>query len=335
LKAAPELPSEGTIWRLSASDDGRVGYVEYTDVGQPFTVLRLDPETGELTPFRDIVLPFVAKDVVTERCFYAGEDGTRIPIFVSRSRKTQAGPDTPTLLYAYGGFGVSETPQFTLLHRAWIDMGGQLAVACIRGGNEYGEPWREAGVGKNRMTCYKDFCRAAEWLVEEGYTSTDKLVINGRSNGGLLVGACMTMRPELFGAAVPAVGVHDMLRFHKFTVGRYWVSDFGSPDDPEVFPVLLGYSPVHNVRSGTAYPPTLVLTADHDDRVFPAHSYKFGAALQHAQSGDAPILVRIDHRAGHGFGRSIQQEQAEIADVLSFLVDVLGFQPRLDCEASD
>ena len=288
LEAAPELPGVGTVLGMTGRNNNGVAYLAYTDVGRPETILRLDVATGRLTVFQDVDLPFDPSSVVTERRFYESPDGTRIPLFVSRSVDTQAGPETPTILYAYGGYGASETPTFRMPHRAWLDLGGQLAVACIRGGGEYGEAWHRAGIGKGRPTTFADYCAAAEWLIEEGRTSRPKLVASGRSNGGLLVGACMTMRPDLFGAALPAVGVHDMLRFHRFTVGRYWVSDYGSPDDPEMFPTLYGYSPLHNVREGVAYPPTLVLTADHDDRVYPAHSFKFGAALQYAQDrGDA------------------------------------------------
>jgi prolyl oligopeptidase len=322
IVASPELPGIGTIIGMTGRSDGRFAYLSYTDVGRPETIYRLEVATGRMTLFREADLPFDPAAIHTERRFYESCDGTRIPIFISRAAGRPGGPDAPTILYGYGGFNASETPVFRLAHRVWLDMGGQLAVACIRGGGEYGEAWHRAGIRENRWTSFADFCSAAEWLISERLTSTPRLAASGRSNGGLLVGACMTMRPELFGAALPAVGVHDMLRFHRFTVGRYWVSDFGSPEDPEMFPLLLRYSPLHNVRPGTTYPPTLILTADHDDRVYPAHSFKFGAALQHAQAGSAPILVRIDERSGHGMGKPLHKELDEIADVCAFLVDV-------------
>ncbi|MCK5246526.1 S9 family peptidase, partial [Candidatus Bipolaricaulota bacterium] len=222
------------------------------------------------------------------------------------------------------------SPGFRLDHLAWMDMGGQLAVACIRGGGEFGKEWHQAGACENRPNVFADFIAAAEWLIETNRTSTPKLVIHGRSNGGLLVGACMTKRPDLYGACLPAVGVLDMLRFHKFTVGAFWVSDYGSPDVAGMFPTLMSYSPLHNVREGVAYPPTLVTTADHDDRVFPAHSFKFAATLQNAQSGENPILLRVEERAGHGMGKPKSKLLDEIADNWIFAFAALGAEPTFD-----
>jgi len=230
----------------------------------------------------------------------------------------------PTELYGYGGFGISITPSFSSARIAWLEMGGIFASPNIRGGGEYGEEWHLAGTRERKQNVFDDFIAAGEWLIATGYTSKSKLAIKGGSNGGLLVGACLNQRPELFGAAVPAVGVMDMLRFHKFTIGWSWVSDYGSPDNPEDFKVLLAYSPYHNIKPGIAYPATLITTADHDDRVVPGHSYKFAAALEAAQGGPAPILIRIDVRAGHGFGKPVSKQIEEAVDVMAFLVQVLG-----------
>jgi prolyl oligopeptidase len=248
---------------------------------------------------------------------------------LTRKRGVEPGPETPTCLYGYGGFNIAQSPHFKIDHLSWLDLGGQLAVACIRGGGEFGRDWHQAGVKENRPNVFADFIAVAEWLVETKRTSTPKLAIYGRSNGGLLVGACMTKRPDLFGVCLPTVGVLDMLRFHLFTVGAFWVSDYGSPDNPEEFKVLHSYSPVHNTRSGTAYPPTLVTTADHDDRVFPAHSHKFTAALQAAQGGEAPVVLRVDIRAGHGLGKPKGKLLDEVADRWAFAFAGLDAQPQI------
>ena len=325
-----DLPGCGTVSWLEGRANGTNVYLSYSDVVRPTMILRHNLETGETDPFREIDLPYGADAFVTERHVYKSTDGTVISIFLSRKRATTIGPDTPTCLYGYGGFNIPLSPSFRLDHLAWMDLGGQLAVACIRGGGEYGREWHQSGACENRPNVFADFIAAAEWLVETNRTSTPKLVIHGRSNGGLLVGACMTKRPDLYGACLPAVGVLDMLRFHQFTVGSFWMSDYGSPDDADMFPILMSYSPLHNVEKGTAYPPTLVTTADHDDRVFPAHSFKFAATLQHAQSGDNPILLRIDERAGHGLGKPKAKLLDEIADNWIFALAALGAEPGFD-----
>jgi len=324
------LPGEGTVGLLEGRERGTRVHFTYGDFVHPDVVLELDVASGETRPFRAPKLPFDRNAYVTERFEVQSADGTRFPVFLARRRGVDAGPDTPTCLYGYGGFNHAMSPHFRIDHLSWMDLGGQLAVACIRGGGEYGEDWHQAGARENRPNVFADFIAAAEWLVETGRSSVGKLAIYGRSNGGLLVGACMTKRPELFGACLPAVGVLDMLRFHKFTVGAYWVSDYGSPDDAEMLRVLLGYSPLHNVREGTHYPPTLITTADHDDRVFPAHSHKFAAALQAAQSGEAPILLRVDVRAGHGLGKPKGKLLDEVADRWAFALAALGVAPRID-----
>lgn len=325
-----ELPGRGTVHFVEGKSEGSVAYLWYDDVFHPAFILSHDLRSKKTTPFRNQQLPYDPSLFVTDRYVYESADGTEVPIFVSRKKSTVIGPDTPTCLYGYGGFDIPLSPSFRLDHLAWMDMGGQLAVACIRGGGEYGREWHQAGACENRPNVFDDFIAAAEWLIETKRTSTPKLVIHGRSNGGLLVGACMTKRPDLYGACLPAVGVLDMLRFHKFTVGAFWVSDYGSPDDPAMFPILMSYSPLHNVREATVYPPTLITTADHDDRVFPAHSFKFAATLQHAQSGDSPILLRIDQRAGHGMGKPKGKLLDEIADNWIFAFAALNSTPDFD-----
>jgi len=327
-----DLPGPGTIDEVDGSECGNRAYLMYKDFTCPETVLCHALEAGTTEAFRQRNLPYDPSAFVTERVDVSTNDGTRIPVFLVRRRETPVGPQTPTVLFGYGGFNISLAPHFRIENLAWMDMGGQLAVACIRGGGEYGKGWHEAGCGANRSNVFADFIAAAEWLIEAGRTSAPKLAIYGRSNGGLLVGACMTQRPELFGACLPTVGVLDMLRFHKFTVGAFWVSDYGSPDDPEMFPVLLGYSPLHNVRDA-AYPPTLITTGDHDDRVFPAHSFKFAAALQAAQQGEGPILLRVDTRAGHGVGKPKGKLLDEIADRWAFAFTALQADPQIRTQA--
>ena len=325
-----QLPGHGTVPLVQGRATGTDIYLWYSDVACPSTILRHDLSTKQTMPMRAQALPFDSFLYITERHIYESEDGTEVPIFISRKKSTAVGPETPTCLYGYGGFNISQSPGFRLDHLTWMDMGGQLAVACIRGGGEFGREWHQAGSCENRPNVFADFIAAAEWLIDTKRTSTPKLVIHGRSNGGLLVGACMTKRPDLFGVCLPAVGVLDMLRFHKFTVGAFWVSDYGSPDDADMFPILLSYSPLHNVTEGVAYPPTLVTTADHDDRVFPAHSFKFAAMLQHAQSGDNPILLRVEERAGHGMGKPKGKLLDEIADNWIFAFAALGAEPDFE-----
>ena len=254
-----------------------------------------------------------------EQVVVTSADGTELTMWITRRDDIEPTGDVPALLYGYGGFDIPVTPAFNLLHAAWLDSGGLLAVANLRGGGEYGRPWHDGGRLAVKQNVFDDFCASARWLASSGWSRPDRIAIMGGSNGGLLVGACLTQHPELFGACVPAVGVLDMLRFHKFTVGRAWVSDYGSPDDPEQYRWLRAYSPLHNIRKGEKYPPTLLLTGDHDDRVVPGHSFKFAAALQAAQGGEAPVLIRIETSAGHGAGKPTSKIIAEDADVLAFL----------------
>jgi prolyl oligopeptidase len=262
---------------------------------------------------------------VTEQVFVTSDDGTRVPLFLTRRRDVQPTGAVPTLLYGYGGFQIAVGPGFKPEWLAWMERGGLLAVASLRGGSEYGKAWHDAGRLEKKQQVFDDFAASARWLAtESGWTRVDRLAITGRSNGGLLVGASITQHPELFGAAVAEVGVMDMLRFHRFTIGWGWTSDYGSPDDPDDFRRLLRYSPLHNCRPGVSYPATLVTTGDHDDRVVPGHSLKFAARLQEAQGGPAPILLRVDTQAGHGAGKPISKLVEERADVLTFLEMALG-----------
>jgi len=313
------LPGMGAVSELTGRRGDPEAFYQFTEFTTPGTIYRYDVETGESEVFREPSLGFDPDDYVTEQVFYGSKDGTRVPMFISRRRDLKKDGENPCYLYGYGGFNISLTPSFNVRDLVWMEMGGVFAQANLRGGGEYGKPWHESGIKLRKQNVFDDFIAAAEWLIENGYTSTPRLAVSGRSNGGLLIGACMTQRPGLFGACVPIVGVLDMLRFEKFTVGWGWTSDYGSADDPEEFKALLAYSPYHNVRPGTDYPPTLVTTGDHDDRVFPAHSFKFAAALQATQAGDAPILIRIDTKSGHGAGKPTSKLIDEYADELAFI----------------
>jgi prolyl oligopeptidase len=250
-------------------------------------------------------------------------------MFITAKKGVKLNGQNPTLLYGYGGFDISLTPAFSPANLVWMEMGGIYAVATLRGGGEYGQEWHHAGMKLNKQNVFDDFIAAAEWLIGNQYTSKKKLAIMGGSNGGLLVGACETQRPDLFGACLPAVGVMDMLRFNKFTIGWAWMSDYGSPDNEDEFKALRAYSPLHNIKPGTKYPPTLITTSDHDDRVVPAHSFKFAATMQHDQAGAAPILIRIETKAGHGAGKPTSKIIEEVADKWGFLVKSLNMKPTI------
>jgi len=261
--------------------------------------------------------------------FFNSKDGTRVPMFITMKKGVPLNGSNPTILHGYGGFNVAETPAFSATNLVWMEMGGIYAVPNLRGGSEYGKEWHEGGILERKQNVFDDFIAAAEYLIREKYTSSAKLAASGGSNGGLLVGAVINQRPDLFGAALPAVGVMDMLRFHKFTIGSAWTSDYGSSDDPKQFQFLRAYSPLHNIKRGTRHPATLITTADHDDRVVPGHSFKYAATLQAAQAGSAPVLIRIDTRAGHGAGKPTSKRIEEAADRLAFLVRNLGMRPAL------
>jgi prolyl oligopeptidase len=270
---------------------------------------------------------FNPDDYTVEQVFYPSKDGTKVPMFITYKKGIKLDGTNPTLLYGYGGFSISLTPSFSIARIGWLEMGGIYAMPNLRGGGEYGEDWHKQGTKLRKQNVFDDFIGAAEWLIEHKYTSRSKLAIQGGSNGGLLVGACMTQRPDLYGACLPAVGVMDMLRFQKFTAGRFWVDDFGSADNADEFKALFAYSPYHNLKAGSKYPATLVTTADTDDRVVPGHSFKFAARLQACQSGDAPTLIRIETRAGHGAGKPTDKLIEEVADQWAFLVKNLGMYP--------
>ncbi len=321
------LPGIGTVSGFTGRRDDTETFYSFTSFTVPGTIFRFDVGALRSRLFREPTTTFDAESYETKQIFFESKDGTQIPMFLTCRKGMKCDPTTPTFLYGYGGFNISVTPAFSAAALSWIEMGGLYAVANLRGGGEYGERWHRAGTRLKKQNVFDDFISAAEWLISNRYTSTSKLAIGGRSNGGLLIGAAITQRPDLFGAALPAVGVMDMLRFDQFTIGWAWVSDYGSPDDPEEFLALYAYSPLHNLRPHTAYPPTMITTADHDDRVVPAHSFKFAAALQAAQGGEAPVLIRIETKAGHGIGTPTTKLIEEAADRWAFLVRALDIDP--------
>ena len=300
----------------------------FSSFATPGTTYRYDLASGESKVFRKSAAKMNPDDYEVKQVFSKSKDGTMVPLFLTYKKGLKLDGSNPTLLYGYGGFNISLTPGFAIRMLAWMEMGGVYAQACMRGGGEYGEEWHQGGTKKKKQNVFEDFIACAEWLIEHKYTRTDKLAVHGGSNGGLLIGAVMTQRPELFGACLPAVGVMDMLRFHKFTAGRFWVDDYGSPDDVEMFPTILAYSPYHNLKKGTKYPATLITTGDTDDRVVPGHSFKFAAELQYAQGGPAPVLIRIETRAGHGGGKPTALVIEEAADQWAFLVKNLGMKVK-------
>jgi prolyl oligopeptidase len=313
------LPGLGTVGGFTGKRTDTETFYSYVSYTTPATIYHYDCKSGQSTVLFRPSVDFKSDDYTTEQVFYQGKDGTRVPMFLTHRKDLEKNGQNPTLLYGYGGFDISITPSYSPATAVWLEMGGIYAVANIRGGGEYGEEWHLAGTKSRKQNVFDDFVAGGEWLIANQYTSTPKLAIQGRSNGGLLVGACLVQRPDLWGAALPGVGVLDMLRFQKFTIGWAWASDYGSSDNAEDFKVLYKYSPLHNIKPGTKYPPTLISTADHDDRVFPGHSFKFAAALQAAQAGDAPILIRIETRAGHGAGEPTSKLIQDVSDHWAFL----------------
>lgn len=323
LLGSVDLPGIGSAFGFGGKTDDTETFFGYESFDTPPTINRYDVVTGETQVFKKSEVDFDSNDYTVEQVFYNSRDGQRVPMFIAHRKDIVADGNRPTLLYGYGGFNISQTPSFSITRLAWMEMGGVYAVANLRGGGEYGEEWHQAGTRLQKQNVFDDFIAAAEYLIREKYTRPEKLAVLGGSNGGLLVGAVVNQRPDLFGAAIPAVGVMDMLRFHQFTAGRFWVDDYGSSDDPEEFKALLAYSPYHNVRPGTRYPAVLVTTADTDDRVVPGHSFKYAAAIQAAQAGDAPVLIRIETRAGHGAGVPTAKIIEDYADRWAFLVENL------------
>lgn len=321
------LPGIGTAGGFGGKQDDAETFYVFTGFTVPGAIYRYDIASGEAKLWRTPKVDFNPDQYETKQVFYNSKDGTKIPMFLTHRKGLKLDGDNPTLLYGYGGFNASITPAFSVKNLMWMELGGVYAVANLRGGGEYGKEWHEAGMKLKKQNVFDDFIAAAEWLIANKYTKTEKLAIHGGSNGGLLVGAVMTQRPELFGAAIPAVGVMDMLRFPEFTIGWAWKSDYGSPkDNAEEFKANKAYSPYHNLKPGTAYPPTLITTGDHDDRVHPGHSFKFAAKLQEMQSGPAPVLIRVQTKAGHGAGKPTTMIIDEVTDLWSFLVKTLDMK---------
>jgi prolyl oligopeptidase len=318
------LPGIGSVGGFNGKREDTETFYSFTSFTTPSTIYRYDLVTGESQLYRQPQVNFDPDIYTTTQVFYPSADGTRVPMFITHKQGLELNGQNPTLLYGYGGFSISLTPSFSVSNLVWLELGGVYAVPNLRGGGEYGEDWHLAGTKLNKQNVFDDFIAAAEWLIAQGYTHRDRLAIMGGSNGGLLVGACMTQRPDLFAAALPAVGVMDMLRFNQFTIGWAWESDYGSPQDEVEFKALYAYSPLHNLKLGTAYPATMITTADHDDRVVPAHSFKFAAALQAAHQGEAPVLIRIETKAGHGAGKPTAKVIEEVRDRWAFLADNLG-----------
>jgi len=323
-----ELPGIGSFGGLSGKADDRYAYYNFTSFTFPSTVFKLDIHSNKSEVFFASEIDFDADLYETKQIFYASKDGTQVPMFIIHKKGLELNGNNPTLLYGYGGFNISLTPYFSTSNLVLLENGGVFALANIRGGGEYGEEWHEAGTLMKKQNVFDDFIAAGEFLIEQGYTNKDKLAIMGGSNGGLLVGACMTQRPDLFRVAFPQVGVLDMLRYHKFTIGWAWATDYGtSEDDSAMFNYLLGYSPIHNVKSGVDYPSTMIFTADHDDRVVPAHSFKFAATLQEKHTGPNPLLIRIESKAGHGAGTPISKIIEGVADQWSFMFYNMDVEP--------
>lgn len=323
------LPGIGTVGEIQGRQGDDEMFYSFTSFLYPTAIYRYDLKSRSNEVFRTPKVAFDPTLYETRQVFYTSKDGTRVPMFITGKKGIQLDGNNPTLLYAYGGFNISITPSFSAANVAWMEMGGLYAVANLRGGGEYGKDWHEGGMLAKKQNVFDDFIAAAEYLIREKYTSSPKLAIRGGSNGGLLVGAVMTQRPDLFGAALPEVGVMDMLRFQKFTIGWAWTSDYGSSDNAEQFKYLRAYSPLHNVKPGTCYPPTLAFTADHDDRVVPGHTFKFVTTLQTAQACANPTLVRIETKAGHGAGKPTTKLIDEAADRFAFLIKELHMRPTL------
>jgi prolyl oligopeptidase len=320
------LPGLGTAGGFTGKRKDRETFYSFTSFTTPTSIFRYDFDKRASDLLFQPKVKFNPDDYTTEQVFYNSADGTRVPMFISYKKGMRRDGQNPTYLYGYGGFDVSQTPSFSPANLVWMEMGGIFALANLRGGGEYGEKWHEAGMLRLKQNAFDDFIAAARYLIDNKFTSTPKLAIGGGSNGGLLVGACVTQRPDLYGAALPAVGVMDMLRFQKFTIGWAWTSDYGSSERKEDFPFLYAYSPLHHIAKGCCYPATLITTADHDDRVVPAHSFKFAAAMQAAQDCDKPTLIRIETKAGHGAGKPTTKMIDETADRWAFLVKELGMK---------
>ncbi len=322
------LPGIGSLGGFSGKMKDNTAFYSFTSFSDPTTTFKYNIEENDSEVFYAPEVDFDAAAYETKQVFYKSKDGTEIPMFIVHKKGLELDGSNPTLLYGYGGFNISETPYFSISRAVWLEQGGVFALANIRGGGEYGEEWHKAGTVLQKQNVFDDFIAAAEYLIQENYTSSKRLAIYGGSNGGLLIGAVVNQRPELFAAAIPMVGVMDMLRFHKFTIGRYWTVDYGSSEDPEQFKYLLGYSPLHNITSDTKYPAILVTTGDHDDRVVPAHSFKYAATLQEKYSGKNPVMIRINTDAGHGAGKPTDMIIREYSDIWAFIYQNMDFTPE-------
>jgi prolyl oligopeptidase len=321
------LPGIGTAGGFGGKQNASETFYSFSSFATPPSIYRYDLKKGTSEVYRTAKVKFNPDDYQVEQVFYPSKDGTKVPMFITYRKGLKKDGNNPVLLYGYGGFNISLTPSFSVSRIAWLEMGGVFAVANLRGGGEYGDAWHKAGTKLLKQNVFDDFIAGAEWLINEKYTQSSKLAIQGGSNGGLLVGACMAQRPDLFGACLPAVGVMDMLRFHKFTAGRFWVDDYGSADNQDEFKAIYAYSPYHNLKNGTRYPATMITTADTDDRVVPGHSFKFAAMLQECNKGPNPMLIRIETKAGHGAGKPTAKILDEVADQMGFLFKNLGMKP--------
>lgn len=320
------LPGVGSVSGFGGKKEEKEFYFNFTNYSTPASSYKYNADTGEFNLYWKPDIDFNSEDYISEQVFYTSKDGTKVPMIITYKKGMERNGKNPTLLYGYGGFNISLTPGFSTSNAVWLEQGGIYAVPNIRGGGEYGKTWHDAGTKMNKQNVFDDFIAAAEYLIKENYTSTPYLAIRGGSNGGLLVGAVMTQRPDLMKVALPAVGVLDMLRYHTFTAGAGWAYDYGtSEDSPEMFEYLKGYSPLHNIKPGIQYPATLITTADHDDRVVPAHSFKFAATLQENQSGDNPVIIRVETNAGHGAGTPISKTIEQSADIFAFTLYNMGF----------
>ncbi|MEO1136133.1 MAG: prolyl oligopeptidase family serine peptidase, partial [Pseudomonadota bacterium] len=324
------LPGVGSVSGFGGEPGDMETFYNFESFNRPDTLYRFDIATGEASVFKQAAAPFNPEDYEVSQVFYSSKDGTRVPMFIAHKRGLDLSEGAPTLLYGYGGFNISLTPGFSVTRLAWMEMGGVFALANLRGGGEYGKAWHDDGRLLNKQNVFDDFIAAGEYLIAEGYTTEDKLAIQGGSNGGTLVGAALNQRPDLFAAALPAVGVMDMLRFNQFTAGRFWTDDYGDPAEEEHFQNLLAYSPYHNIEDGADYPAILVTTADTDDRVVPGHSFKYAAALQAAEIGDEPHIIRIETRAGHGAGKPTEKIIEEYADMWAFIAHHTGLDPQMN-----
>lgn len=322
-----QLPGVGSIGGFSGKKEVDELYYTFTNYSTPSTIYKFDPDQGGSEVYAESGADFDPANYESKQVFYTSKDGTEVPMIITYKKGTKLDGSNPTILYGYGGFNISLTPSFSIANAAWLEMGGVYAVANLRGGGEYGKDWHKAGTKLQKQNVFDDFIAAAEYLIDEKYTSSERLAVRGGSNGGLLVGAVMTQRPELFAVALPAVGVLDMLRYHTFTAGAGWAYDYGTADDSkEMFEYLIGYSPVHNVEEGVAYPATLITTGDHDDRVVPAHSFKFAAELQDKAGGESPQLIRIETNAGHGAGTPVSKTIEQYSDIFGFTLYHMGFE---------